>query len=115
MTMQNVACPTMIVQSPKVDCQNEKNELNAMPVMIPGNAIGRTKRNEIVSRPKNRNLWTANAAADPSKRAITVAPSAALTDRSSACCISASWVGGANHFVVQSVIGHPCAVCALNA
>ncbi len=32
-----------------------KNEFSAIPVMIPGSAIGRTSRNEIASRPKNRN------------------------------------------------------------
>ena len=47
-----------------------KNELSAIPVMIPGSAIGSTNTNEIVSRPKNLKRWIANAAAAPSIIAI---------------------------------------------
>ena len=36
-----------IVQSPKLIFQNVKYELSAMPVMMPGSAIGSTSRNEI--------------------------------------------------------------------
>ena len=32
---------------------NAKNEFSAMPVMIPGSAIGRMNRNETIVRPKN--------------------------------------------------------------
>ena len=39
--------------------------------------------------------------------ATIVVPAAAFSDRSSACCISPSWIVGLNHFVVQSVIGQP--------
>ena len=52
--MQNVACPITIVVSENVSPEKLMNEFNAMPVMIPGSAIGSTNRNEIASRPKNR-------------------------------------------------------------
>ena len=52
-TMQNVAWPTTIVQRPKVCPQYVKYEFSAIPVMIPGSAIGRMNRNEIIVRPKN--------------------------------------------------------------
>jgi hypothetical protein len=114
-TMQKVAWPTMMVQRPKLNFQKLKNEFSAIPVMMPGSARGRTKRNEIASRPKKRNRCTANAAAEPRRMATIVAPAAAFSDRRSACCISPSWMVGLNHFVVQSVIGQPCAVWALKA
>jgi hypothetical protein len=75
--------------------------------MIPGSARGRMNRKEIDSRPKNRNRCTAKAAAEPRRMATMVAPAAAFTDKSSACCISPSWIVGLNHLVVQSVIGQP--------
>src|SRR6266566_6710770 len=109
-TMQNVAWPMMIVQRPKLSFQKLKKELSAIPVMIPGRASGRMKRNEIASRPKKRNRWTAKAAAEPRRIAAIVAPAAAFSDKSRACCISASWIVGLNHFVVQYVIGQPWAV-----
>ena len=52
--MQNVACPQMIVKRPSwmpSTCVNVV--FSAMPVTMPGSAIGSTTRNEIVSRPKN--------------------------------------------------------------
>ncbi len=88
--MQNVVCPTMIVQIDSRIPLNEKNELSAMPVTMPGSAIGRSSRNETTSRPKNRKRCTANAAADPSSRAITVASRPALSDRKSASRTSGS-------------------------
>ena len=38
---------------------NEKNEFSAIPVMMPGSARGSTSRNEMASRPKNVNLYSA--------------------------------------------------------
>ena len=55
-------------------------ELSAMPVTIPGSAIGRMTRNEIVSRPKNRWRATAIEASVPSSSASAVARSPALTE-----------------------------------
>ncbi len=86
-----------------------------MPVMIPGSAIGRTNRNEIAFRPKNRARCRPNAAAVPSTSAIAVASAPAFSDRITACCISPLWIAGPNHFVVQSVIGQPCTFEALKA
>src|SRR5919197_5178158 len=88
--MQNVACPTTIVHSDRFAAQKVKNEFSAIPVMIPGSAIGSTSTNETASRPKKRNRWTANAAAVPSPTAIAVATSAALTERTNAS--RASWL-----------------------
>ena len=54
-TMQNVACPMTIVKSPS-DTPSTwvKVELSAMPVTMPGSAMGSTTRNETASRPKKR-------------------------------------------------------------
>src|SRR3954462_3407074 len=106
-TMQKVAWPTMMVQRPKLNFQKLKNEFSAIPVMIPGSARGRMNRNEIVSRAKNLNRCTPKAAAEPRRIATIEAPAAAFRDKSSACCISPSWIVGLNHLVVQSVMGQP--------
>src|SRR5215831_16737752 len=78
--MQNVACPMTMVSVPSWMPVNEKNEFSAIPVMIPGSAIGSTSRNEMASRPKKRNLCKANATAEPSSMASTVATSPTRTD-----------------------------------
>ena len=45
-TMQNVEWPIMIVHTPN-GCSNVlMPERSAMPVMMPGKAIGRTRRND---------------------------------------------------------------------
>src|SRR5215213_8376199 len=105
--MQNVAWPATIVQRPKFVFQNEKYEFSAIPVMIPGRASGSTKTNEIASRPKNRERWTAKAAAVPRTTAVAVAIAPAFSDRIRASCIASSWTAGPNHLVLQSVIGQP--------
>ena len=69
-------------------CPKRKNEFSAMPVMIPGSAIGRTSRNDTDSRPKKRKRAIANAAIDPSTSAIDVASSAAQTDSQTALRMS---------------------------
>ena len=79
---------------------------SAMPVTIPGSAIGRMTRNEIASRPKKRCRATASAASEPSRSAIAVAPSAAFTERSSASRTPGlSSTARPNHFVVRPGIG----------
>ncbi len=105
----------MIVQSPKFTFQKTKNEFSAMPVMIPGSAIGSTKMNEIASRPKKRKRCTPNAAADPSRIAIVVAIRPAFRDSSSAACMSGSWTVGPNHLKVSPAIGQLCTFEELNA
>src|SRR5438093_3648140 len=54
-TMQKVVCPRMIVRTPNGMGRTELLNvvLSAMPVKIPGNAIGRTSTNDTVFRPKN--------------------------------------------------------------
>ena len=51
--MQKVAWPMAIVSRPSdTPSTCVKVELSAMPVTIPGNAIGRMTRNDTASRPK---------------------------------------------------------------
>src|SRR6266516_6029180 len=97
--MQKVAWPTTIVHSDRLRPLKAKKALSAMPVMIPGSAIGRTTTNETTSRPKKRKRCTANAAADPRKIAIEVETSPALTDSQSASRISLLCHATPNHFV----------------
>src|SRR5438132_14113379 len=97
--MQNVACPTTIVVNDSVVDVKLKNELSAIPVMIPGSASGSTSRNDTASRPKKRKRCTANAAVEPSSSAIPSASSPARTESHSAWRISALCHVDANHFV----------------
>src|SRR5205809_6246236 len=103
--MQKVAWPITIVQSERFHDQKVKNELSAIPVMIPGSAIGRTKTNETASRPKKRKRWTAKAAALPSRSATVVATAAALIESTKE--VRASWLcqADSNHFVEKPEIG----------
>src|SRR5512143_758424 len=55
-------------------------ERSAMPVMMPGSAIGRMTRNEIASRPKKWKRLTAAAANVPNTMAMAVAKSATSND-----------------------------------
>src|ERR1700755_1887903 len=113
--MQNVAWPTTIVQRLKFVCQKEKKEFSAIPVMIPGSAIGRTSRNEIASRPKKRKRCTPNDARVPRTSAMNVASTAAFNDSQSASCMSPLWIAGPNHFVVSPGIGQLWTFERLNA
>ncbi len=88
---------------------------SAMPVTIPGSAIGRSRTNEIVSRPKNLNRWTASAASVPRIRAMIVAPTAAWIDRMIALWSASFSSAAPNHLRVQSLIGHVCARPPLKA
>ena len=94
-----------IVQSEKLTPQRTKNELSARPVMIPGSAIGSTKRNETESRPKKRERERPNAASDPSTSATAVARSPARSDNQRAVRTSSSFHASVNHFVVNPGIG----------
>src|SRR5918995_1613559 len=79
--MQKVAWPTTTVnrlRSTPSTC--EKVELSAIPVTIPGRAIGRITRKEIVSRPKKRCRATASDARVPRTSATAVASSPTLTE-----------------------------------
>src|ERR1700730_11790844 len=92
-----------------------KNELSAIPVMIPGRARGRMKRRLIESRPKNAERWIAKAAHDPRISATAVAASPAWTDRSSADRTSGSSHVEVNQLVVSTGIGQLWIFEVLNA
>ncbi len=115
MTMQNVACPITIVQSDRLMWPKMKNEFSAMPVTIPGSAIGSTSRNVTDSRPKKRKRASANAAMEPSTSATDVASTAARTDSQMALRTSGEFHATQNHFVVKPVIGQLCTFDALKA
>src|SRR4051795_647435 len=113
--MQKVACPTMIVVSEKMTPRLLKNEFSAMPVMIPGSAIGSTSTRDTASRPKKRKRCTANAAIDPSSSEIAVEISAARTDSQKASRASWLWNVEENHFVDNPWSGQLCTFEGLNA
>src|SRR5437879_2003175 len=114
--MQKVAWPITIVQRPKPGWRAvTKNEFNAIPVMIPGSAIGSTTRNETAPRPKKRKRCTPTAAADPSTMAIAVEIAPAFSDSPRASRISVLSQAAENHFVEKLVTGQPCTFEALNA
>ena len=102
--MQNVACPITIVQMLKLIPIGARTfrivACSARPVTIPGSAIGRMTRNEMISRPKNLERETASDASVPSTSAIKVAPRAALTESRSASRTSGLFHATPNHFVV---------------
>ena len=89
--------------------------LNAMPVTIPGRAIGSTNRNEIASRPKNVNRWRASAARVPSTMATAVATRPTWMDSPSASRRSSFSKATPNQSVVKFSIGQVCARDSLNA
>ena len=66
--MQNVAWPRTIVQNEKGMSMRSKAARSEMPVTMPGRAIGRTRRSEIASRPKNFVRASAAAASVPRSR-----------------------------------------------
>src|SRR5579863_9121724 len=114
MTTQNVAWPMTIVQIERLMWPAMKAELSAIPVTIPGNAIGRTSRNDTASRPKKRKRATPNAAAEPSTRAMPVAIRPTRTDSHNevlTSAVHAAW----NQWVVKAGIGQLCTFDLLKA
>jgi len=91
------------------------NELSAMPVMIPGSAIGSNEQERDRFPAKKRKRWTANAAIDPSAMAIAVESSPARTDSHSAWRISALCQVEENHFVDRPCSGQLWMFDGLNA
>ena len=83
--------------------------------MIPGSAIGRMKRNEIESRPKNRARASPNEASVPSTSATAVAKRPARSESQSAVRTSSSFHASENHFVVKPGIGQLWMFDELNA
>src|SRR5436190_13605458 len=103
--MQKLAWPITIVQSDRSRWLKVKNEFRAMPVMIPGSAIGKSRRNDTDSRPKKRKRWMAKAAIEPSVSAKAVAMSPTFTDSHNAERTSGSCQATENQCVVQPEIG----------
>ena len=89
--------------------------LSATPVTIPGSAIGRMTRKEIVSRPKKRWRATASEASVPSSSAIAVAASPTLTVVSTASLTPGSFTATPNQWVVRCSGGHFSVMPPLNA
>jgi hypothetical protein len=87
---------------------------SAIPVTMPGKAIGKMTSREIVWRPKKVNRSTAKAAIVPSTSAIAVAPKPAfrLVIKASV----APWlpIARCHHSVVKPGGGHPKVRSALN-
>ena len=114
-TTQKVACPIMIVHKEKFTPVVFIADRSAMPVMMPGSAIGRTSANDTVSRPKNRKRCTANEARVPSTTATAAATSPILIEFSRPSRIPFAFHATSNHFVVKPVGGHACATLVLKA
>ena len=113
--MQNVVWPTTIVQIERDTPLKLKNELSAIPVMIPGRASGSTNIRLTTSRPKNVSRWMANAAQEPRISASAVAVSPACSERSSADRTSGSFHVELNHLVVRPGMGQLSMFEVLNA
>src|SRR3954452_15200009 len=114
--MQKVAWPTITVNRLRLMPRTwVKVSLRATPVTIPGSAIGRTTRNEIVSRPKERWRATASDARVPRSIAIAVAATPALSEVTSASRGPLSWKAWLNQWVVRPGGGHARTFDELNA
>jgi hypothetical protein len=81
-------------------------ERSAIPVIMPGSAIGRITSSEIVSRPKNRDPEIAAAQSVPSTMAMSVAIAATRSDRPSACQTSGRFQVTPSHCSVSPGGGH---------
>src|ERR1041385_5575380 len=113
--MENVGWPTMIVNRDRKIPLKLKKALRETPVMIPGSASGSTNSRLTTSRPKNWERCTANAAHEPSTRAIAVAPSAAWTESQSEDLTFSSFQVAPNHLVVSPGMGQLSMIDVLNA
>jgi hypothetical protein len=100
-TMQNVACATTTVKRPSSIPKTVRNMLlSAMPVTMPGSAIGRMMKSETTLRPKNLLRVSARAAIVPSTSETTVASSPTWTLTRSACRAPAECQARLHHSVV---------------
>ena len=77
-------------------------ERSAMPVTMPGSAIGRISSSEIASRPKNVVRASAAAASVPSTSAVAVEYAATSNDSRIAAQTSLRSHATANHCVVSA-------------
>ena len=110
--MQNVACPTMIVNSPalipKTGCSRFWiTDCSATPVTMPGSAIGRMTSRLMARLPKKSNRASAMPSSDPSTSAIAVAPRPALTEVHSASRGPWACRARSHHWVVNDGGGQP--------
>ncbi len=105
-TMQNVAWPKTMVQKLNGMSAKLKAERNDMPVMMPGKAIGKMTKSDIVSRPKNLDRATAAAQSVPKIIATIVEIAATRSDSPSASQTSGRPQVTANHFSVNPGGGH---------
>jgi hypothetical protein len=99
--MQKVVCPIAIVQNPGGTSARRNAECSAMPVTMPGNAMGRMKLIAIQSLPRNSRRARASAASVPSSTAASVAPRATRAESSSASSTSERSTAAANQRVVK--------------
>src|SRR6476620_1493914 len=114
--MQKVACPTITVKRLSGTSRTWVKVLEiATPVTIPGRAIGRMTRKEMVSRPKKRWRATARAARVPSTRAIAAAITPALIEVTKASRAASSLNACENQWVVKPGGGHSRIVLELKA
>src|SRR3954466_5016233 len=114
--MQKVAGPTITVKRLSGTSRTwVKVLLIATPVTIPGRAIGRTTRKEIVSRPKKRWRATASEARVPRTRAIAVAAAPAFSEVSSASLAASFSNAFSNHLRVKPGGGHSAILLELKA
>src|SRR5690349_11125711 len=89
MTMQNVVWPATIVQKDASSPPSFMAASSAMPVMIPGSAMGNTNSSVSASLAGKRALASANAASVPRIMASVVAQAATASDSDSDCQMSA--------------------------
>src|SRR5436190_19432742 len=113
--MQKLAWPITIVQSDRSRWLKVKNEFRAIPVMIPGSAIGSTRRNDTDSRPEKRKRASAKAAAEPSSSAAPVARAPASSESLTAVLTAAACQATWNQCAVNPGIGQLCTFDLLNA
>ena len=113
--MQNVAWPTMIARTPRGSPTVANVVLRAMPVTMPGSAIGKIRTKDTTSRPKKACRATASAASDPSTRAIAVAPRATAIDVRNASRRPVLATASSSHFSDSEVGGQADVPVSLNA
>jgi hypothetical protein len=114
--MQKVAWPTITVKRLSGTSRTWVKVLEiATPVTIPGRAIGRITKKEIVSRPKKRCRATASEARVPRTRAIAVAAIPALIEVKKASRAASSLNAWLNQWVVKPGGGHSRTLLELKA
>ena len=99
--MQNVAWPRTMVQKLNGISSRLNAERSAIPVMMPGSAIGRMTSSDTASRPKNFAPDTAAAHSVPRISASSVEIAATCNDSVSAGQMSAASQATPNHLSVS--------------